>query len=208
MDSINTNYSSSYPIAFQAYFKSEIPIQCAEKLSEVVKGFRIATNHNPKDTMTLVPFDKPEVSDFIGYLMLNKPDSGTCKYKHTIYDFNSLLEQRSVKDIVEKLVNYFKTMKKEEEFDKLTEKMNKEIESLTDVHIDNMRTAQTFEQEGNIKFANRYKVIAKSNLDKINELKAKLAAEQNKIIEKIREFSNKEPEIRGIADSYCKLVEK
>ena len=202
--SLNTNFSNSSnrsAVSFQAALRTEIPVKDLE-LANIKKLFSKATEHYKSDTLTYTMSKDPSFAEYP--VVTTTPNRTICddyRYSHLIDNFDELMQKMSDNQIVKKLVNYFKTMKKEEQFDNFMDSINKEIDNVKSSKNKNLLTAELSARRGNNKTAAQFRTLAENNQKRIDSLEAQKLKEGNRILQDIEKSVKNEPDLSHVPDA-------
>lgn len=204
---IDNNYYNSHAnhssLAFKASLNTELPIKNVKRFINIKNLFAQKTQHYPYDTLTLTMSKDPAFEEY-PILTTNTSciDGDDYKYSHLIESFDELMDNLSDNQIVKKFVNYFKMLKKEEEFDTCVNQANKTINHLTEVKSHNDFLADCCKEEGRTKLASQYRTISKSIQGKIDSVSAKHEAEKARLLADMDKIAKKEPELGFVSDIF------
>ena len=203
--SLNTNFSNSSnrsAVSFQAALRTEIPVKDLERLANIKKLFGKATEHYKSDTLTYTMSKDPAFAEYpVVTTTPNRISCGEYRYSHLIDNFDELMQKMSDNQIVKKLVNYFKTMKKEEQFDNFMDGINKEIGNVKNSKDKNLLTAKLSARRGNNKTAAQFRTLAENNQKRIDSLEAQKLKEGNRILQDIEKSVKNEPDLAHVPDA-------
>ena len=198
----NSNQSANHNhIAFKAKLHTDIPIKDVKRFTQIQKMFSNETKDCAKDklilTMSKDPFFKNEQ-----ILTTGEPGADDFKYSHLISNFDKLMDTMPNKKIVKKLVNYFKMMKKEKEYDSYHTGINKTVTHLKAMEKQNLNRAEICKNKGKDALASQFQTIAESNKKKLAAVEIKKAKETSKIIKEMNIIAKREPELAHVPEIY------
>lgn len=200
--SLNTNFSNHAnpcAISFQAAFKTEIPVKDAERLLNIKKLFAQKTQHYNSDTLTLTRSKDPCFSEYPILTITDEIFAGDYKYAHIVDNFDELMQSMTDRQIVKKLINYFKIMKKEAEYDNYVKKTDNILENLKRKIKAYKQGAENCAESGDEVFASRYRTIAQSIQGRINSISAEKQQKTSKILSVIDKIAENEPDLDHVS---------
>lgn len=204
---INNNSSSiqnpNSALSFRAALKTDLPVKDLKRFANIQDLFAKKTQHYASDVVSLTKSKDKSFAEFTVLAMnKNNVSVGDYKYSHIIDSIDSMMDKMTDNQIVKKFINYFKMMKKEEQFDKSVVAADKTIEHLTAVRDKNLFVARRCSESGNQTLAAKYDTIAKSVKDKLDSVMYAHEAEKAKILSDMDKIAKNEPELNFVSDTY------
>lgn len=203
---LNTNYSTTnqHP-TFQASFKTEIPVNNMERLTNIMKIFSEKTQHYANDTLTLSMSKDPA---FAEYPILRTTDEIHCEeysYSHLAPNLDELMQTMSDSQIAKKLISFFKAMKKEEQIDIKMADFDKSIEHLKATRNHNKKLAESCSRSGQTKLESQFANLAKSNQLRLNNIQAEKSNTLTVMINDLRKITKNEPDLEELPKIYTEF---
>lgn len=160
MNSVNSINSTP---TFKGSFVSKIDIIDTKRLANIQKLFADKTKQYPSDVLTLRKA-APSIAPSAHELYAANMDS------YYVEDFSKWLVKYSDNEIAKKLVRVLKGLKAEAKHEETIATVKSEISRVKKVFNNNKIKEAVMCQVGNIKMADRYKILADMNQEKMNSL--------------------------------------
>lgn len=201
---LNNNYTTqSNQPAFKAAFKTDISVSDVKRLANIQKIFAAKTQHYVNDTLTLTMSKDPIFQNYpVVTTNTNKLGVDDYKFSHIIEPLDDLMETMSDNQIVKKLVNYFKMLKKEEAFDKCMDTANKKIQHLDLLKEKNEFTADRCLVSGNTAMADRYNALARNIQKKLDSVVLQKDKDRAQLIGDMTKIAENEPSLGYVPDFF------
>ena len=196
---INSNYNNT-KLSFQARFISELPVKNVKRLANIQELFSQKTQQYAEDTLTLT---KSKDSSFGDYPLLAFGKEMLCgdyRYSHIINNIDELMQSMTDNQIVKKLINYFKVMKKEQQFDRYVDETENSLKGLRKVKKQNAEIAKDLLLRGKTTLSSRYRTLATLNKRKIEALEAEKAKNAEKILNDMEKITVNEPDLAHVPE--------
>ena len=196
---INSNYNNT-KLSFQARFISELPVKNVKRLANIQELFSQKTQQYAEDTLTLT---KSKDSSFGDYPLLAFGKEMLCgdyRYSHIINNMDELMQSMTDNQIVKKLINYFKVMKKEQQFDRYVDETENSLKGLRKVKKQNAEIAKDLLMRGKTTLSSRYRTLAILNKRKIEALEAEKAKNAGKILNDMEKITVIEPDLAHVPE--------
>lgn len=196
---INSNYNNT-KLSFQARFISELPVKNVKRLANIQELFSQKTQQYAEDTLTLT---KSKDSSFGDYPLLAFGKEMLCgdyRYSHIVDNMDELMQSMTDNQIVKKLINYFKVMKKEQQFDKYVDETDNSLKELRKVKKQNAEIAKNLLIRGKTTLSSRYRTLATLNKRKIEALEVEKAQKAGKILSDMEKIAINEPDLAHVPE--------
>ena len=196
---INSNYNNT-KLSFQARFISELPVKNVKRLANIQELFSQKTQQYAEDTLTLT---KSKDSCFGDYPLLAFGKEMLCgdyRYSHIVDNMDELMQSMTDNQIVKKLINYFKVMKKEQQFDKYVDETDNSLKELRKVKKQNAEIAKNLLIRGKTTLSSRYRTLATLNKRKIEALEVEKAQKAGKILSDMEKIAINEPDLAHVPE--------
>lgn len=194
---MNSNYSNT-KFSFQARFVSDLPVKNVKRLTNIQELFSKKTQHYAEDTLLLTKSKDSSFGDYPILALGKEMCCGDYRYSHIVGSMDELMQSMSDNQIVKKLINYFKVMKKEQQFDKYVDQTDKSLKGLREVRKQNAEIAKDLLMRGKTSLSSRYRMLATHNKRKIEALETEKAKKAGQILTDMEKITVKEPDLAHV----------
>jgi hypothetical protein len=189
------NKPQNYSPAFKASLKVNTLVKDAKRLENIEQLFAQKTSRYADEYLHLdfLNEEQSSLSATIGSSLCRRPkESAPHLIPRTLDD---MMEELSDKEIVAKLVKYFKGLKVESKADRKLDPLKDRVSHLEALAKWNTRKAAAFENQGDKKFATIYRNIAEGNLKQAEQVKKQIPEIEEKTLNTLGKIAKGDPDL-------------
>lgn len=198
MNSVNNNSN----LSFQASLKVSVPVKDKVRLSEIKKLFEEKTKKYVGDTLQISknPDEEYGINE-IHHLGTGKPR----KYQypaHIMPNLNDLMAKLTDKEIVQKLVKVFKTLKVETKYDSIDSELTANIESTSKAIKQNQLYLNRCLKHNQKNYAKTYEALIENNKKRLDTLNKQQKEEEAKVAKELTKITAGDEDLEHIPSVY------
>lgn len=198
MNTINNSNNMS----FQASLKVSVPVKDKARLEAINKMFQDKTQNYLSDVLHISKNPDLDYGNTqIHHLSINKPR----KYQfpaHIMPNFDEMMAKLNDAELVKKLVQLFKAMKTEQEYNKFEEKIAEGISSATRAIKQNIIYRDRYKRLGKDDYAQTYETLIENSKNRIQALKVEHKAEEAKVVKELEKITAGDEDLEHIPSIY------